>query len=170
MVWVEHPNNPWKLWEWVFRKWTGQVVGALVENVSRETFVLVEQFRPLIDAQVIECVAWLVDEWNSPEEAIIKEILEETWYTTSQLEYLFTWPKSAGLTNEMTLDFYAQVDWEPWDQKLEPSEQWLIVHETRNSLSDLKRFLESEEKAWKKISPGIWSVIWKAIADGLITP
>jgi len=167
-IWVPHPET-WKIWEWVERKGTGQVVGALVENISRETFVLVEQFRPLMNAQVIECVAGLVDEWYSPEEAIAKEILEETWYTAQQIEYLFQWPKSAGITTEQTLDYYAQVTWNPQSQQLEASEAWLIVHETKNKLSDVKSFLESEEKAWKLISPGIWAVIWKAIVDWQIS-
>lgn len=170
MVWVEHPNNPWKLWEWVFRKGTGKVVGALVENISRETFILVEQFRPLVNAQVIEWVAGLVDEGNSPKEAIAKEILEETWYTALQIEFLLKWPKSAGLTNEETLDFYVQVSWDPGPQKLEASEVWLIVHETKNSLQDLKNFLASEEKSGKVISPGIWAMVWKALADWYIRP
>lgn len=158
-----------KVWEWVERKWTGQVVWALVENVSRKTFVLVEQFRPLVDAQVIECVAGLVDLWYSPEQAIEKEILEETWYIVEQVDYLFQWPKSAGITTEQTLDYYAQVRWTPWSQQLEASEQGLIVHETENTLSDLKKFLAQQEALWKMISPGIWAVIWKALADGKIS-
>lgn len=170
MVWVEHPDNPWKMWEGVFRKGTGKVVWAVVENTSRETFVLVEQFRPLVDARVIELVAGLVDVWNTPEEAIAKEILEETWYTAQRIEYLFHGPKSAGLTNEMTLDYYAQVSWTPDEQQLEASEIWLIIHETKNNLTDLKNFLASEEKSWKIISPGIWAGFGKAIIDGKISP
>lgn len=169
MIWVQSQDNPWKVWEWVFRKGTGQVVGALVENIARETFILVEQFRPLVDARVIECVAGLIDTWDTPEEAITKEILQETGYIAEQIEFLFQWPKSAGITNETTLDFYAQVSWNPWLQQLEASEIWLIVHETQNSLIDLKKFLESEEKSWKHISPGIWSTIWKALVDWKIS-
>jgi 8-oxo-dGTP pyrophosphatase MutT (NUDIX family) len=146
-IWVPHPETG-KIWEWVERKWTWQVVWVLVENISRQTFVLVEQFRPLINAQVIEYVAGLVDSWNTPEEAIAKEILEETWYTSKQIDFLFQWPKSAGITTEQTLDYYAQVEWEPWRQQLEASEAGLIVHETRNSLSDLKLFLKGEEDKW----------------------
>lgn len=168
MIWVNHPDNPGKVWEGVSRKWTGKVVWALVENTSRSSFILVEQFRPLLDARVIECVAWLVDDWFSPEDAIKKEILEETGYVTKRLEYLFKWPKSAGLTDETTIDFYAQAHGNPWAQQLEDSEQWLIVHETQNSLTDLKRFLESEEKSWKLIAPGIWGMVWKALVDGKI--
>ncbi len=168
MVWVEHPNNPWKLWEGVFRKGSGQVVGALVENISRNTFVLVEQFRPLVDAPVIELVAGLVDSWNSPEEAIIKEIREETGYIAQKIDFLLKGPKSAGLTNESTLDFYVQVSWNPHNQQLEESEQGLIVHETQNSLSALTAFLEDQEKQGKTISPGIWAGVWKALVDGKI--
>lgn len=168
MVWVEHPNNPGKLWEGVFRKGTGQVVWAVVENISRNTFVLVEQFRPLVDARVIELVAGLVDPGMTPEEAILKEIREETGYVSQRAHFLLTWPKSAGITNEMTLDFYAQVTWNPKAQELEASEVWLIVHECQNSLADLKKFLASEEKSWKLISPGIWAGFGKAIVDGKI--
>lgn len=168
MVWVEHQNNPGKLWEWVFRKGTGQVVWAVVENISRNTFVLVEQFRPLVDAPVIELVAWLVDSEMTPEETILKEIREETGYVWEKAHYLLTGPKSAGLTNEMTLDFYVQVSWTPKVQELEASEVWLIVHECQNSLLELKRFLASEEKSWKLISPGIWAWFGKTLVDGYI--
>jgi len=122
-----------------------------------------------MNAQVIECVAWLIDPGYTPEDAITKEILEETWYTVQQVEYLFQWPKSAWITTEQTLDYYAQVTWEPWEQQLEESEAWLIVHETKNSLSELKNFLRQQEQLWKMISPGIWAVIWKALADKRIS-
>lgn len=166
-IWVLHPET-WNIWEWVERRWSWQVVGALVENISRQTFVLVEQYRPLMNARVIECVAGLVDEENTPEQAVAKEILEETGYTALQIEYLFDWPKSAGITTEITLDYYAQVSWDAGPQRLEASEQWLIVHETQNSLAELKAFLSAQEALWKMISPGIWAVVWKALADGKI--
>lgn len=167
-IWVTHPETG-KIWEWVERKGTGQVVWALVENITRQTFVLVEQFRPLVNTQVIECVAGLIDTWNTPEQAIAKEILEETWYTAINIEYLLQWPKSAGITTEQTLDYYAQVTWNPEAQQLEASEAGLIVHETQNSLAELKAFLSAQEALWKMISPGIWAVVWKALADGKIS-
>lgn len=68
----------------------------------------------------------------------------------------------------MTLDFYAQVSGEPGEQMLETSEAGLIVHEVRNSLACLKVFLETQEKAGKIISPGIWASVGKAISDGKI--
>lgn len=165
---VTHPET-WKVWEWVERRGTWQVVGALVENISHNTFILVEQFRPLMGTQVIECVAGLVDPWNTPQDAIAKEIKEETWYIAEKIEFLFRWPKSAGITTEQTLDYYVQVRWDAWEQELEESERWLIVHETQNDLQDLKRFLYGEEQKWKMVSPWVWSVIWKAIADWKIT-
>ena len=168
MVWVEHPDNPWKLWEWVFRKGTGQVVWVVVENISRETFVLVEQFRPLVDARVIELVAGLVDSGLTPEEAIIKEIREETGYHTEAVHFLLSGPKSAGLTNETTYDYYATVSGNAWPQELETSERGLIVLECQNKLRELKKFLASEEKSWKLISPWLWAGFWKAMVDGYL--
>lgn len=166
-IWVEHPDTG-KIWEWVERKWIWKVVGAFIENISRETFVVVEQFRPLMDMRVIELVAGLIDDWNTPEQAIAKEILEETWYRAEQIEYLFQGPKSAGITTEQTLDYYVKVSWKAWKQQLEASEQWLIVYETHNRLSDLKKFLISEEKSGKLVSPWIWAAVGKALIDGKI--
>ena len=168
MVWVEHPNNPWKLWEWVFRKWSGWVVSAVVENTSRDTFILVEQFRPLVNARVIELVAWLIDTDMTPEEAILKEIREETGYIWKRVEYLLTGPKSAGITNEITYEYYAEVSGLAWPQELETSERGLIVLECENNLRELKKFLASEEKSWKLISPWVWAGFWKALIDGYL--
>lgn len=80
-----------------------------MENISRNTFILVEQFRPLVDAHVIELVAGLVDPGMTPEEAILKEIREETGYVGEHAHFLLQGPKSAGLTNETTLDYYVAV-------------------------------------------------------------
>lgn len=164
---VRHPETE-EMWEWAERKGTGQVVSALVENTSRETFVLVEQFRPLLDAQVIELVAGLVDVWNTPEEAIAKEILEETGYVAEHIDFLLAWPKSAGITTEQTKEYYAQVSGTPGKQMLEPSEAGLIVHETQNTSRDLDKFLAAEEKLGKLVSPGIWAAVWMSLAQGKI--
>lgn len=59
-----------------------------MENISRNTFILVEQFRPLVDARVIELVAGLVDPEMTPEEAILKEIREETGYVSQRAHFL----------------------------------------------------------------------------------
>lgn len=164
---VIHPETG-KIWEWVERKWTGQVVSTLVENTSRETFVLVEQFRPLLDTNVIELVAGLVDVWNTPEQAIAKEILEETWYIADQIEYLLWGPKSAGITTEQTKEYYARVSGTPGKQMLEASEAGLIVHETKNSVSDLQNFLMAQESLGKLVAPGIWAAVWMSLARGKI--
>jgi 8-oxo-dGTP pyrophosphatase MutT (NUDIX family) len=62
---------------------------------------------------VIELVAGLVDTGISPEEAILKEIREETGYIGERAHFLLTGPKSAGITNEMTLDYYVAVTGNP---------------------------------------------------------
>lgn len=128
-----------------------------------------EQFRPLVGKNVLELVAGLVDTGHTPEEAIAKEIREETGYTALRVEFLLQGPKSAGMTNETTLDYYTQVSGNPEAQQLESSEAGLLVREIPNSLQELKRFLASEEAQGKLISPGIWAAVGKALVDGKIS-
>ena len=168
-IWIPHPNT-WELWEWVERRGTGKVVASFVENVSRRSFVLVQQFRPLMGKQVIECVGGIVDWGCTPEQAIAIEIRQETWYTahTSNIHFLYEWPKSAGITTESSLDFYTRVYNNPWAQELEDAEVWLTIVESENTPKDLQKVLASKEKEWVLISPSVWSTLWKSIVDWYI--
>lgn len=153
-----------KIWEWVNRKWNWKVVAGLVENIENWTFVLIEQFRPLVNSKVLELVAWLVDQWFSEEEAIAKEILEETWYQAEKVEFLLKWPVSPWMSNEFINYYYAKVSWKRWKQVLEQWEEGIQVIEIKNKVSELMEFCDLKEKEWYMISPIIWTAVWKALA------
>jgi ADP-ribose pyrophosphatase len=91
---------------WVYAsrpKVTGVVcIAALTENSE---VVLVEQFRPPLQANVIEFPAGLAGDIVGQElEAIVeaarRELLEETGYEAREIHEVFTGPSSAGLTDE----------------------------------------------------------------------
>jgi 8-oxo-dGTP pyrophosphatase MutT (NUDIX family) len=105
----------------------------------------------------------LVDPWFSKEQAIAKEILEETWYTAKNIYFLLKWPKSPWMTNEFSYDYYVQVSWNRWEQSLEESEEWLKIIEIRNTIKELLKLCNKKEKEWVLISPWIWASVWKAL-------
>lgn len=163
---VDNQNPDWSLttWEWAYRKWNKEVVGVLLENKEKWVFVLVEQFRPLVKARVLELIAWLVDEWNTPEQTVEIEVKEETWYIAEKIMFLLKWPKSAWLTNETANYYYAEVSWDRWEQDLWQAELSLEVIEVKNTISDLLKLCLEKEKLGVLVCPSIWSVVWKAQA------
>lgn len=64
--------------------------------------ILVKQFRPPLDAWTIELPAGLIDEGETPEEAAIRELREETGYVgdTEDCRITGALPLSPGLSDE----------------------------------------------------------------------
>ena len=97
-------------WEFVQRRNCSDAV--LVAAITTDgKLVFVEQFRPPVNAPVIELPAGLVsDDADSAGESLedaARELLEETGYQADSLQKVFTGPSSAGLTDEMVTLFVA---------------------------------------------------------------
>lgn len=97
-------------WEYCARL-TGHAVVAVAAVTPAAELLLTEQFRPPVDAPVIELPAGLVgDEPGTQNEAArtaaARELEEETGYRAGRLTYLGRGPSSAGLTSEM-IHFFA---------------------------------------------------------------
>lgn len=98
-------------WSFVQRTGSSGVV-TVVALTEHDEVVLVEQFRPPVQARVIEFPAGLSGdlagcENESLELAARRELLEETGYEAESLERLFCGPSSAGLTDEVITFFLA---------------------------------------------------------------
>ena len=90
-------------WEFVERTNASAIV-AIVAVTPNDELVLVEQFRPPVNARVIELPAGLVGDVegdDSIEEAGRRELLEETGYAAGKVSTLFRGPISAGLSTEI---------------------------------------------------------------------
>jgi ADP-ribose pyrophosphatase len=99
-------------WEFVVRPGTTGVVG-IIAVTSEQELLLVEQYRPPVEASVIELPAGLSgdiagQEDESFERAASRELLEETGYTAESWSYLGSGATSGGLTNEQTHLFLAR--------------------------------------------------------------
>jgi len=95
-------------WEYAERHGASGVVAVTDER----ELVLVEQYRPALDARVIELPAGLVGDLPDARdegfrEAAQRELVEETGYRASQLEEIGAGPSSSGLCNEIVCLFSA---------------------------------------------------------------
>ncbi|MED4161137.1 NUDIX hydrolase [Halalkalibacterium halodurans] len=72
-----------------------------------EHFVLIKQFRPALGREIIQLSGGGVKTGESLEEAVRREMLEETGYECGEVQYLGGCFLAPWLTNEITHVFYT---------------------------------------------------------------
>ena len=88
----------------------GCAAAALVYDTKKQKYILVQQHRYGAGQELLEIVAGIVEnEQGDPEKTIVKEIREETGYTTDKLEYIQDFFPSPGACTEKVFLFYAEV-------------------------------------------------------------
>lgn len=101
----------------------GDSVAAVIFNPQKQTVLLIKQFRYSIftkdkkHAWSWEIVAGVIEEGQSPADAIAREILEEVGYQVHQLQLLFSFFPTPGGSNELIYLFYAEVSAQDHIQK-----------------------------------------------------
>lgn len=94
---------------------SGDGAAVLLYNPSAQTILLIRQFRlPVLlnghpDGFIIECCAGMLDELN-PEQAIIKEIEEETGYQVTEITKIYEAFATPGAHKEKIHFYTAQYD------------------------------------------------------------
>jgi nudix-type nucleoside diphosphatase (YffH/AdpP family) len=139
-----------------------EAAAVILENVSNNSVIVVEQFRfavaskPNQNAWIIEIIAGLVDPGETPIEAAYRETLEESGYQVKQLEHLYTFYASIGISNENVHIFYGQVTDADKIEKgggLEIESEDLKIHEI--PISELVEMLKKGEIRDSKTIMGI---------------
>ena len=91
----------------------GDAVAAILFNKKRQRVILVSQFRYATLSRgtgwMTEVIAGLIDNGETPEDAVKREILEEAGYETETLERIFSFYPSPGITSERVILFYAET-------------------------------------------------------------
>lgn len=93
----------------------GHAVAALLYDPQKDVVVLIEQMRfPAYlasqDAWMTEIVAGMIDEGETPEQAICREIEEESQCHVQQLEFILDYMPSSGACTETVKLYLATVD------------------------------------------------------------
>lgn len=94
----------------------GRSVTVLLYDPVEHKFVLTEQFRigaylnKLSSFWLLECVAGMVDEGETPEVAARREVQEETGCDVLDLEFVGDYLTSPGITDELTTLFVGRIE------------------------------------------------------------
>lgn len=112
------------------------IVGKMIDN-DVERFVFIKQFRPPIGSEIFELPAGLIDENESPEDAAVREMKEETGLEFTpkfKLPRLFSSP---GFTDECFVTVMGEVSGnisKEFQEKNEDIEIFLLTKEDIESM------------------------------------
>lgn len=124
-------------------------VAVLILDANEEKTLLVNQYRPGNRGNLYEVPAGLIDEDENPEEAMFREVLEETGYSKEDLDLIYSYPKplliSPGYTTENLNFFIVKLKSNeilPKEQALDEGEdlftEWVKLGDVEKLKIDLK--------------------------------
>src|SRR3989338_9874382 len=123
-----------RVWEWL-EKFDIVYILPITPNGK---YILIKQFRFPINAYVLETPAGIVDTRSTLEELALKELEEETGYTTNKpLAVLPKYPISPALTNGFAYGFCARDVIQTNNQNLEDAEDIEIIELSKDELLDI---------------------------------
>lgn len=104
--------------------------------------LMVKQYRHGIGEESYEVPGGVVDDGESPEEAISRELLEETGYQFEKIEYLARVSANASTTNNYTHFYLATGGEKVRDQKLDDLEELEVME---ISIDELKQWIKDNK-------------------------
>ena len=109
---------------------------TLIPLLNPETFILVKQFRYALKRETLEFPAGKVGPGETPEQAAIRELGEETGYKAEKFIKLTSYPPAMGYSSEI-IHVFLTTGLTQSNVKVDPDEISQIVFKTKDELWDM---------------------------------
>ena len=127
-------------------------------NIVDEKIVLVRQYRPALEMEMLEIPAGKLDiEGERPEKAAHRELIEEAGLDASRLEELCSFYNSAGFSDEKTIIYLATEMTRVEKNAASVEEQYMTTEKV--PLEDIHEMIDSGYITDAKTIIGIYSAL-----------
>lgn len=114
-------------------------ISAVVKNIDDNTFIMNKEFRQGPNKKIIEFPCGTIEDNETPEEACIREVKEETGFQNVKIiTKLFTGNPNAAFMNNRMIAFYVEVSGKKESQELDDTEDitTLVVENPDTVIND----------------------------------
>lgn len=143
---VTLPNN-----ELAFREIVKHKEGVCIIPVIGDEIIFVSQYRSGAEKILLELPAGIVDKNESPLDAALRELQEETKYSSTNITYLGGYYSSPGFTNELVHLYLAEDLFE--SPLKEDNDEFIELF--KYNTKQIKRLLTSNNIADMKTALGL---------------
>jgi len=128
----------------------------IIPRLSEDEFIMVKQFRYLNEKESIEFPCGLIEPGLSYEENALKELREETGYSSEKIESLGYFAPYTGVSDEICKVFLAQ---DLFNSKLknDDTEEFEII---KISAEKIDQLISSNE-IWDGLTLSAWTIFTK---------
>lgn len=116
---------------------------AVIPITKDNKIVFVKQFRKPLEKTLVEIPAGKLEEGEKPEVTAVRELEEETGYTTSNLSFITSFYTSPGFANEL-MYIYLTNDLKLLDKPIEGDEDE-FVEVIELTLEEAKQYIKEEQ-------------------------
>jgi ADP-ribose pyrophosphatase len=141
--------------QWEVVEHSGAVV--VIAMPSPDEMVLVRQYRHPLERMTWEVCAGGIDPGESPQDAAVRELREETGFRARSIRRLWSAYSAPGFCSEL-LHFFVTDAWDAGEQHLDPSEEIEIA---TFPIARLREMIERDELPDAKTQI---SVLWALTA------
>ncbi len=146
---IEHPNGKIHTWESVKRLKNRGAVVIIAKIMKSNKYVLIRQYRPAINALVLEFPAGLIDPGETVEETALRELTEETGYHGRIVATTPMTLSSPGMSAEGVAVAFLEID-DDTEENREPQqncEENERIEVIVKPIAEIAEFLETEALA-----------------------
>ena len=87
----------------------GNNIAAIIKDTAKNKYIFVQQYRPAVKGVMVEVVSGGIDYGETPEEAIKREVMEETGYKVDHMNHIYDFYDTPGIMSDICSLFYVEV-------------------------------------------------------------
>lgn len=145
IIWKNFKLKDWSFANFYIYSHKNVKVATMVLPLTKNNkLVLCNEFRYWVEKYIYDFPVWALENNISEIENVLKELKEESWYISDNLEYI--WESIVSAYEDTYVKYYIAKNCEPWNQNLE---NWEYIDVFEFTINEFENMIFN----WEILSP-----------------